>query len=69
MLGKVLAWLKAHEGLDLKAVPRSFVFDILIAHSCREQGLVLVSRNTSDMRRIARVFRFDFVEPYPTPAY
>jgi predicted nucleic acid-binding protein len=64
-LGTTLATLASREGLDLRQVPRSFVFDVLIAHSCREAGAVLVSANTSDMARIARVFEFDHVAPYP----
>jgi hypothetical protein len=42
-----------------------FVFDILIARSCRELGATLVSRNSADLSRIAKVFSFDFVAPYP----
>jgi predicted nucleic acid-binding protein len=64
-LGTTLATLGAREGLDLRQVPRSFVFGVLVAHSCREAGAVLVSANTRDMRRIARVFSFDYVAPYP----
>lgn len=64
-LGTALATLGTREGLDLKQVPRSFVFDVLIAHSCREAGAVLVSANARDMERIRRVFAFDHVEPYP----
>ncbi|HEY0152936.1 MAG TPA: PIN domain-containing protein [Longimicrobium sp.] len=64
-LGTVLATLATREGLDLKQVPRSFVFDVLIAHSCREAGAVLISANVRDMERIRRVFAFDHVEPYP----
>lgn len=65
-LGDTLASLSARHGLVLADVPRSFVFDILIAHSCREAGAILVSANTRDVRRIARVFNFEFVAPYPT---
>lgn len=65
-LGDTLATLSARHGLVLADAPRSFVFDILIAHSCREAGAILVSANTRDMKRIARVFAFDFVAPYPT---
>ena len=65
-LGATLASLSARHGLVLADVSRSFVFDILIAHSCREAGATLVSANTRDMRRIARVFTFDFVAPYPS---
>ncbi|HEX8454957.1 MAG TPA: PIN domain-containing protein [Longimicrobium sp.] len=64
-LGTVLATLATREGLDLKQVPRSFVFDVLIAHNCREAGAVLVSANVRDMERIRRAFSFDHVAPYP----
>ncbi len=64
-LGTVLATLGAREGLDLGQVPRSFVFDVLIAHTCREAGAVLVSANTRDLARIRKVFRFESVAPYP----
>lgn len=66
-LGSVLAALGEREGLDLRQVPRSFVFDVLIAHSCREAGAVLVSANARDLVRIARVFAFEYVAPYPVP--
>ena len=64
-LGTTLAALVEEEGLVLREVRRSFVFDILIARSCREIGATLVSRNSTDLSRIAKVFSFDFVAPYP----
>jgi predicted nucleic acid-binding protein len=64
-LGTTLAGLVADEGLVLSEVRKSFVFDILIAWSCRETGAVLVSRNVKDLSRIAEVFKFEFVAPYP----
>ena len=64
-LGDTLATLVEREGLVLAQVRRSFVFDILVAHSCREAGAVLVSSNKRDLERIARVFPFTFVAPYP----
>ena len=67
-LGTTLAALVQHEGLVLREVPRSFVFDILIARSCRENGATLVSRNSAGLLRIAKVFSFDFTAPYPMPA-
>jgi predicted nucleic acid-binding protein len=66
-LGTTLARLAQDEGLVLRDVRRSFVFDILIARSCREMGATLVSANTADLSRIAKVFPFDFVPPYPSP--
>lgn len=65
-LGTTLAALVEQDGLVLREVRRSFVFDILIARSCREIGATLVSRNSTDLFRIAKVFSFDFVAPYPT---
>ena len=65
-LGTTLAILVEDEGLVLRDVRRSFVFDILIARSCREMGAILVSRNSSDLSRIGKVFAFDFVPPYPS---
>ena len=60
-----LAALVVRDGLVLSQVRRSFVFDILLAHSCREGGATLISRNTRDLERIARIFEFEFVPPYP----
>jgi predicted nucleic acid-binding protein len=64
-LGTTLAALVEQDGLVLREVRRSFVFDILIARSCREIGATLVSGNSSDLSRIAKVFSFDFAAPYP----
>ena len=64
-LGTTLAVLVEQDGLVLREVRRSFVFDILIARSCREIGATLVSRNSTDLFRIAKVISFDFVAPYP----
>lgn len=47
------------------APPRSFVNDSLLAMSCREAGVVLVTRNLRDCERIARVKKFDFTGPWP----
>lgn len=64
-LGTTLATLADRDGLMLAQVRRSFVFDILLAHSCREAGATLVSANARDLARIGGVFTFDFVAPYP----
>ena len=64
-LGTTLARLVEDEGLVLADVRKSFMFDILVAWSCREIGAVLVSRNMKDLSRIARAFPFEFLAPYP----
>jgi predicted nucleic acid-binding protein len=65
-LGTTLARLVEDHGVVLSKIPKSFIFDILISYSCREIGAVLVSRNVKDLARIAKVFTFDFVPPYPS---
>jgi predicted nucleic acid-binding protein len=66
-LGLALATFREEDGLQLASVRRSFAFDILVAYSCRENGAMLVTRNSKDMERIRRVFAFDHVLPYPEP--
>ena len=65
-LGTTLARLVREQGLVLREVRRSFVFDILIARSCREIGATLISGNATDLSRIAKIFAFDFAPPYPS---
>lgn len=64
-LGHTLAALVRGEGLQLKTTARGFILDILIAYSCRENGAILISANARDLGRIARVFAFEYVAPYP----
>ena len=61
--GRILSALVAPREWD--QVPRSFVNDTLLVMSCREAGVVLVTRNVRDCERIARVSKFDFVPPWP----
>jgi predicted nucleic acid-binding protein len=65
ILGKTLSELVWKEGLELQRMPRSFMLDILIAHSCREYGMVLISSNTRDLQRINRIFAFEWIQPFP----
>ena len=65
--GAILADLVRREGLDLQRVSKAFGNDILIAVSCREAGCILVTDNTRDFERIARVSSFRFIEPFPRP--
>jgi predicted nucleic acid-binding protein len=44
---------------------RAFYNDILLAASCREHGVTLVTRNAADFERIRRVLRFDFLPDWP----
>lgn len=66
ILGKTLSELVWKDGLHLQRMPRSFILDILIAHSCREHGVVLISNNARDLQRINRIFAFEWTPPFPT---
>jgi len=66
--GVILARLADAEGLQLRAVARGFVNDVLLAVTCREAGVTLVTENARDFGRIARVFQFEFVAPWPVPS-
>jgi predicted nucleic acid-binding protein len=63
--GDVLRELAHERALELSKVTKSFGNDILLATSCRESGVVLVTDNVRDFQRIHQVFSFDFVAPWP----
>lgn len=62
---EALAKLAFEYGLDRGKLPRSFVNDALIAASCAEAGVTLVTDNVRDFARIGAVLRFGFTAPWP----
>lgn len=64
--GDVLRELGRAEGAQT-ASARSLTNDILLALSCREAGVTLVTENLRDFRRIRRLVPFAFVPPWPAP--
>jgi predicted nucleic acid-binding protein len=65
--GDVLADLGRREGLEVGRLSKAFGNDVLLALSCREEGLVLVTDNRRDFDRIARLAPFRFVDRWPSP--
>lgn len=63
---EALARLAWEEGLERSTMPKSFVNDVLLAASCREAGVTLITENTRDFLRIRRVVPFEFTAPWPT---
>jgi predicted nucleic acid-binding protein len=63
--GRVLRALVQSEGLELSKVSKAFGNDVLLALTCREHGLCLVTENARDFARIRRHLRFDFADPWP----
>ncbi|HYW11391.1 MAG TPA: type II toxin-antitoxin system VapC family toxin [Longimicrobium sp.] len=62
---ETIAQLGWHDGLNRSTLPRGFVNDVLIAASCRENGLTLVTENVWDFSRIQKRIQFDYVAPWP----
>lgn len=63
--GEILAALVRERVISPGGFSRSFLNDVLIAASCRELGLTLVTANQEDFARIRQVERFSFVPPWP----
>ena len=64
--GRVLAELAAKERFDARVAPPSFASDVLLATSCREAGVTLVTANHGDFARIKRHLRgFRAAPPWP----
>lgn len=63
--GSVLAALVRDGVVSPGGFGRSFFNDCLIAASAREHGFALVTENTRDFERIARIEPFSFTEPWP----
>jgi predicted nucleic acid-binding protein len=60
--GELLSTLATAEGTG---VTRSFGNDVLLALSCRESGICLVTANARDFAAIRRHADFEFVPPWP----
>lgn len=63
--GVILARLVQRKLMSPGGFGRSFVNDCLLAASCREQGLVLVTNNVEDFALIRRVEAVEVVAPWP----
>jgi predicted nucleic acid-binding protein len=66
--GDALRDLARRDGLDLRNIRKSFGNDILLAASCREAGVVLITDNLADFKRIHGVLPFEFLRPWPIRA-
>lgn len=63
--GEMVGRLVERKELSPGGFSRSFLNDALLAASCREQGVTLVTSSTKDFARLRLVERFEFVEPWP----
>lgn len=63
---EIIAQLARDEGLDRRTLPAGFANDVLIAASCREHGLTLITENVRDFARIQNRMAFEYVVPWPS---
>jgi predicted nucleic acid-binding protein len=63
--GEVIAELVDRKKLSAGGVPQSLINDTLLAVSCREDGITLITMNSGDFDRVALVERVGFEGPWP----
>lgn len=63
--GAIMARLVQRQLLSPGGFKRSFPNDCLLAVSCRENGLVLLTDNREDFELIGRVYSFEVEAPWP----
>ena len=61
--GEAIAALHSRGRIDERRVPKSFVHDLLIAASCAEENITLVTKNWRDFALIAEAIPFRFIPP------
>lgn len=64
--GEIVADLTERKFLSVGGHARSFLNDVLLATSCREEGYTIITLNTADFERIAQVEMVRYVTPWPT---
>ena len=63
--GEVLSLLAERHGMQRSSMPRAFVNDTLIAVSCAEAGVTLLTDNVGDFERLKPFVAFRFSRPWP----
>lgn len=63
--GEVVAELVRRKAISPGGIRQSFLNDVVLAASCREAGVVLVTRNRRDFELIAKVETVRFEAPWP----
>jgi predicted nucleic acid-binding protein len=64
--GEIVAKLTELKALSPGGFARSFLNDVLLATSCREEGYTIITRDTADFARIEKVEVVPYVVPWPT---
>ena len=63
--GLILSRLVQRGSMSPGGFKRSFLNDCVLAASCREEGITIITTNRDDFGLIREVHAFDYVEPWP----
>lgn len=63
--GRIATRLVQRKLMSPGGFKRSFFNDCVLAASCRERGLTLITQNRNDFDLIRKVQPFDYTEPWP----
>jgi predicted nucleic acid-binding protein len=64
--GEIVAKLVEKKVLTAGGIPRSFMNDVLLAASCREEGAEIVTLNERDFSRIQQIEQVAYAAPWPS---
>jgi predicted nucleic acid-binding protein len=65
--GLILSRLVQKKSLSPGGFKRSFMNDCILAASCREEGITLITNNREDFDLIRKVMPFQVAAPWPDP--
>lgn len=63
--GEIVAELVEQKVMSTVGISRSFPNDVLLAVSCRDEGLTIITRNIADFERISGVETVRYTLPWP----
>jgi predicted nucleic acid-binding protein len=64
--GEIMAKLVEKKVLTAGGIPKSFMNDVVLAASCREEGAEIVTLNERDFSRIQQIEPVPYVVPWPS---
>lgn len=64
--GEIVAVLVEKKVLTSGGIPKSFMNDVVLAASCREEGAAIVTLNEHDFSRIQQVEKVAYSAPWPS---
>ena len=65
LAGESIAAMARRDKREIRTLPKSLVNDFLLAASCRESGVILITRNLADFESINRFIKVQVTEPWP----